>query len=95
MIDRYRFILLETIIVGMVLMGIGLGLGSVKEETSFGLRDVLQILGVVAGALCTFQGGPRPPTKDDIWTVDTNLKDPKKPEDEPLSTNPESLSNSK
>lgn len=45
-------------------MGVCLGLGTVKEESSFGLRDVLQILGVVAGALCTFQGGPRPQEKE-------------------------------
>ena len=78
MIDRYRFILLETIIVGMVLMGIGLGLGSVKEETSFGLRDVLQILGVVAGALCTFQGGPRPVEKADPAKITEPVSEPPK-----------------
>ena len=54
MSDRYRFILLETLIVGMIAMGVCIGIGSVKAETSFGVREVIGVLGVLGGGLAVF-----------------------------------------
>jgi hypothetical protein len=37
------------LIVGLVAMGLAFGLGRVSQETSYGLTDVIGVLGVIAG----------------------------------------------
>ncbi len=48
MTDKQRFIVIMTMVLGLVSFGIAVALGHVEEKSSYGLTGVLLILGQIA-----------------------------------------------